>query len=148
MNTSSRINKVIYELVSYYIDNQLPFNIIALDKEDSFDLPKEVYYDNSNAVSIDILEWNLETAEYDDKHLYVTYVYNNEEIPLTIPLVNINTIMDMTHRSIVFVNIFETNIDDVIVTDTNLKVEKYVKTHEKEIAHSMSCLSLCNSKDV
>ena len=150
MNTSSRINKVIYELISYYIDNQIPFNITALDKQHLFNLPDDVYYDNSNAVSIDILEWNLETAEYDSKYLYITYVYNDEEIPLTVPFVNIYYIIDASidfnNKNIVFVNIFETNIDKVITTDTNIEVYNYLKAHKEEIAHSMSCLSLYNKQ--
>ena len=143
MNTSSKINRIVYELVSYYIDNQLPFNIIVNDKDEVFDLPQSCFMsENKNYLPIDIIEWNLETAEYDDMYLYITYVFNNEEIPLTIPFVNILRIVELTQGVIVFNNIFDVSIDDVIVEDTDLRLKAYVKKYKKEIEHSMSCLKL------
>jgi len=143
MNTSSKINRVIYELVSYYIDNQLPFNIIANDKDEVFDLPQSCFMsENKNYLPIDIIEWNLETAEYDDMHLYITYVFNNEEIPLIIPFVNILRIAELTQGTIIFHNIFDVSIDDVTVDNTNIQLETYIKEHREEIEHSISCLKL------
>jgi len=143
MNTSSKINRIIYELVSYYIDNQLPFNIIANDKEETFDLPQSCFMpENTDYLPIDIIEWNLETAEYDDKYLYVTYVFNNKEIQLTVPFVNILRIAELTQGTIIFNNIFDVSIENVTIEDTDIRLKAYVKKYKKEIEHSVSCLKL------
>ena len=142
MNISTTINNTIRTLVAYYIDNQLPFKVTILDRTNAIDLPAHLFSQNGEVISIDIAEWCLETAEYDDKYLYVTYVLGAEEVPLVLPFITIIGVMDLALNALVLANPYSCNIDSIEVANTNEVLEIYIKNNKEGVEKSMSCLTL------
>ena len=142
MNISTTINNITRTLMAYYIDNQLPFRVTILDRAKDIDLPANLFSQNGEVISIDVAGWCLETAEYDDKYLYVTYVLGTEEVPLVLPFVTVIGIIDITLSVLVLANPYSCNIDDIHISDTNEVLDTYIKNNKAGIEKSMSCLTL------
>ena len=142
MNISTTINNITRTLMAYYIDNQLPFRVTILDRAKDIDLPASLFSQNGEVISIDIAGWCLETAGYDDKYLYVTYVLGTEEIPLVLPFVTIIGVIDITLSVLVLANPYSCDINSIEVANTNEALEIYIKNNKEGIFQSMSCLTL------
>ena len=142
MNISSTINNIMYELLAYYIDNQKPFKVTIRDRNNTIDLPIHLFSHNGEVISVDVVEWCLETASYDDKHLYVTYVLGSDEVPITVPFVDIIGVTDLVLSSLIIANPYAITYEDVVTTNNNKLLDTYIRNNRAGIEHSMSCLSL------
>ncbi len=155
MNKASLYNKLVYETLAYYITEQLPFQLqIPSTKELQGYLPAEAFRDG--ILLIDFREWILEEALVFDTTLECIIVFGETEYPISIQLVDIDSIIDLDDFHLVMKKTFDTEgakievFESYEVKDKITAMEKrtreYEKRNAKQLAHSREALLKHNPK--
>lgn len=151
MNKASLYNKLVYETLAFYITEQLQFQIqIVNTKELKSYLPEEAF--TKDGLIIDFREWILEEALVFDTTLECIVVYGDTEYPISIDLVDIDSIIDTTDYHLVMKKTLDTDNQKVEVFESydvkekiskmEERARKFQKKNQKGIEFSLSKLTL------
>ena len=149
MNKASLYNKLVYEALAFYVVEQLPFQLqIPMTKELQGYLPQEAF--KENVLLIDFREWILEEANIFETTLECIVVFGETEYPLSIELVDIDSVVDLDDYHLVMKKTIETKDEKIEVfgsyevkeklSDMEKRTRKFEKTHAKELVHSREAL--------